>query len=290
MGKTIFKGIILAGGYGTRFLPVTKSIPKEMLPIVNLPSIHFIIEEFIEAGIKDIIVITNRNKKALEDYFDNFPELENSFKENNNNELLKKIKPHDLNVAFIRQKNMTGPGDALLLAEPFIGNSPFIVAFPDDIVLYPIGLSKQLKNLYKKYKKNIISLMEVNDDVSRYGVIIPGQELTKNSIYINGMIEKPKKGTEPSKIISIGRYLFNTEYIKILKILRKTHKHGEFFLTDAIEFMSKEKKFIGLKFSGKRLDTGDPIGYIKSILHYISLQNNYKGIIKDFLKEVNVNE
>ena len=280
------KGIILAAGYGSRFLPITKTIPKEMLPIVNLPAIHFIVEEFLEAGIKDLLVISHRNKKSLEDYFDRIPELESYFERSGKKESMNIIKPYEMNVAFIRQKEMKGPGDALLLAKPFIGNEPFVVAFPDDLIIQTQkGLTSQLIETYEKFNKNVLSIMNIEGDVSRYGVVKPGIMIDQKHFEVIDMVEKPEKGKEPSKSISIGRYLFQPELMEVLSELRKTHTGGEFYLTSGIQKLAKENKVMGCLFEGKRLDTGEPKGYIEAIIEYLKNHEEYNEIFSKIINK-----
>lgn len=280
------KGVIVAAGYGTRFLPITKTIAKEMLPLIDKPAIEFIVKEFYDAGIKDVVIVSHRKKKALEDYFDKDPELENFLPGAGKPELLKEIEPYDMNFAFVRQRQMRGTGDALLAAAPFVGDSPFIVAFPDDLIFAEKGLSTQLKEVYLKYKKSVLATMRIEGDVSRYGVIDPLEKLDAQTNLLKGMVEKPKKGTEPSNIISIGRYLFTPKIFTHLKKLMPKSIEGEFFMTDGIEKMIEERDVVSYDFDGKRLDTGKPEGYIKAIFEYMNLNKEYKKILDDTLNEM----
>ncbi len=280
------KGVILAAGYGSRFLPITKTIPKEMLPLIDIPSIQLIVEEFINSGIKDILIITSRRKKVLEDYFDREIELENNLKE----ERLKKIKDFNVNIFFTRQKYMRGTGDALLLCEPFVGKSPFVVAYPDDILISDPPFSLQM---IKEYEKSITDKNPngctvlcgeyLNGDVSRYGVM--DIEKKEGLTYVKKMVEKPKKGEEPSKYISVGRYLYTYEIFEALKEVKKSHKgNGEFFQTKPINLLAENGKVISKIFNGLRLDMGTPEGYIKSLIDYIfHIRTEYKDILIDYL-------
>uniref|UniRef100_UPI0026252D38 UTP--glucose-1-phosphate uridylyltransferase n=1 Tax=Oceanispirochaeta sp. TaxID=2035350 RepID=UPI0026252D38 len=198
------KGIIVAAGYGTRFLPVTKTIPKEMLPLINKPSISFIVEEFIQSGIKDIIVITSRRKKVLEDFFDRDVELEGIFEKEGATAKLDLISPSDARFAFIRQMEMKGTGHALLQAASLIGNEPCIVAYPDDIHMGEKPLSAQLIESYEKTGCSVLATIHNPPNLERYGVLA----LAKDGIHVTDIVEKPPIGQAPSKEVSIGRYLY----------------------------------------------------------------------------------
>lgn len=279
------KAIIIAAGYGTRFLPVTKTIPKEMLPLIDTPSIDFILKEFIESGIKDILVITSRRKKSLEDYFDRELELEYFFNEKKDLENLNKIIPKDVNIYFLRQKEMKGTGHAILICKEFIENDPFIVAYPDDIVFSSTPLTKQLIDLYNRTKSNILAVEEIEGNVSRYGVI---DYLNENNLYrINKIIEKPKPGLEPSKLVSIGRYLFIPELLSILEKEYSNHDKGEFYHINAINKMAGKGKVFACKYQGDRIDTGDKIGYFEGIIKYGLSRKDLKEDIKQILKKYN---
>ena len=282
------KGVILAAGYGTRFLPITKTIPKEMLPLIDIPSIQLIVKEFIDSGIKDILIITSRRKKVLEDFFDREIELENNL----NSGKLAKLKEFDANIFFTRQKFMGGTGDALLLCEPFVGKSPFIVAYPDDILISEPPFSLQMIEEHKKSITHnnpsgctVLCGEYIDGDVSRYGVM----DIEKNEklIYVKKMVEKPEKGKEPSNCISLGRYLYTHEIFKALKEVKKQYKeNGEFYQTEPINILAGEGKVICKIFEGLRLDTGTPEGYIKSFVDYIfHIRTEYKTLLVDYLNK-----
>lgn len=281
---TKLKGVIMAAGYGTRFFPITKSIPKEMLPIINKPAIDFILDEFQQAGIEDVIVITHRKKKCLEDYLDLDVELETFLSHENKLEAKELIQPRqNMRFTFIRQREMKGSGDALLLVEEVIGNNPFILAFPDDIVLTKDqGLSEQLIQIYEKNSdiKAILACESLKGDVFRFGVVDPGKSPHKDSTFlIEGIIEKPPKGTEPSQIISIGRYLLTPAIFDILKSLQTTHTNGEFYLTGAFNHLAQKKEVLSYLFEGDRLDIGEPESYITSLIHYIKNYTEYQYLL-----------
>jgi UTP--glucose-1-phosphate uridylyltransferase len=278
------KAIIIAAGYGTRFLPVTKTIPKEMLPLIDTPSIEFIINEFIESGIKDILIITSRRKKSLDDYFDREVELECFLKDKKDQENYNKIIPKDINLFFLRQKQMKGTGHAILICKDFIGNDPFIIAYPDDIVFSSIPLTKQLIDVYNKTHCNVLAAEEIKGDVSRYGVIDYVKE--NNQYKIKKIVEKPKAGLEPSKLISVGRYLFTPELLPILDKQYSKHTHGEFYHINSINALASDNKVFACKFQGDRIDTGEKIGYFEGIIRYglerVDLRENVKKILKKY--------
>lgn len=277
------KAIILAAGYGTRFLPITKTIPKEMLPLIDIPTIDFIIDELINSGIKDILVLTSRRKKSLEDYFDKEIELENFLRERNDKDNIKKIMSKDINIYFLRQKEMKGTGHAILQCKEFIGESPFIVVYPDDIVFSSVPLTKQLIDIYDRTKGNVLAVEEIDGDVSRYGVIdyIKEGDLLK----IKKIIEKPKKGTEPSKMISIGRYIYIPDILPILEKEYKAHTKGEFYQIGAVNKLADENKVFACKYKGERIDVGEKLGYIEGIIRYGLKREDLKEDIKRMLRK-----
>ncbi len=276
------KGIIVAAGYGTRFLPITKTVPKELLPLIDRPAIDFIVKEFIEAGIKEIVVITSRRKKALEDWFDREIELERIFIEEEKKDALALISPRaGLSVAFVRQERMLGTGQALLLAKPFIGNEPCIVAYPDDIVLGS-SLSKQLVEAHNKTGCSVMASELIEGDISRYGVL----DLAEDSLHVRGIVEKPKSGTEPSKLISLGRYLFTSEFFEILeeewnRTLAAEMPTKEFYHIGALNRLMQAGKVVHEKIAGTRLDTGEPSGYLDALIRYAKTRKDLLPVLKN---------
>jgi UTP--glucose-1-phosphate uridylyltransferase len=272
------KGVIVAAGYGTRFFPVTKTIPKEMLPLVNKPSIDFIIEEFIKSGITEILIITSRRKKTLEDYIDREFELESVLKAAGKTKELEQILPYDAEFFFVRQKEMKGTGHALLLAEPFIGNAPFVVAYPDDIHFGDVPLSRQLIDTYEKTGCAVLASIENPPNLSRYGVLALGRD----GLHVEKIVEKPAKGQEPSRIASIGRYLFIPEIFEKLKEGLKHHGTGEFYHIGGINALAGIGKVVHKTVEGERLDTGEPLGYFEAILKYAASFPEYAEIINKY--------
>ncbi len=274
------KGVIVAAGYGTRFLPITKTLPKEMLPLYDKPIIDFILDEFEEANIKDVIIITSRRKKVLEDYLDREIELEEYFSKNEKDKYKEMIKPRNLNYYFVRQKEMKGTGDALLLLKPLISEDAFLVAYPDDIVISTPGLSKSLVMEYEKTGKNILSVREENENLTRYGVIKP--RIENDIIYVEKIVEKPKQEEAPSNLVSIGRYVFTKELLELLEEDYKNHKGGEFYHINAINKLASKNKVIAKKMEGIMLDTGELESYTSSLIKYLSLKPEGKKILSNF--------
>ena len=258
------KGVIVAAGYGTRFLPVTKTIPKEMLPLVTRPSIDFIVEEFISSGITEILFITSRRKKALEDYFDREVELETAFRAAGDEKKLAKIAPPRAQCYFVRQTEMRGTGHALLQARAFIGKDPFIVAYPDDLHFGEVPLARQLIQAWEKTGCTVLATLHDPPDINRYGII----SIAPDGLHVTGIVEKPAAGQEPSREASIGRFLYTPDFLDELASQWKQHREGEFFHTPAVLALAKKGRVVFHRVEGQRLDTGEPGGYLEAIIRY----------------------
>jgi len=259
----IKKALFPAAGYGTRFLPATKSVPKEMLPVVNKPLIHYGIKECMNAGIFEIGFVTGRNKRAIEDYLDYSPELEEKIKDSSKAKLLKETNEmiNKCTFTYVRQKEMLGLGHAVLTGEPLIGNNPFAVVLADDLCVGEV-LSQMVK-LYKKYKCTIVGVEEVDKkEVNKYG-IVSGKEIENGVIMVDDMVEKPDVNKAPSNLAIIGRYILTPDIFDLLRNL-KPGKGGEIQLTDAIKMQAKEGMVIAYKFKGKRFDCGSIDGFIEA--------------------------
>ena len=282
------KGVILAAGYATRFLPASKTIPKEMFPLIDRPVIDFIVQEMVDSGIQEILLISSRRKKAMEDYFDREVELSTSLEKAKKLEKLRIIEPINASIFTLRQQFMMGTGNALMLAEPFVKDEPFIVAYPDDVVIAQENpLSLQLIETYQKTGKTTLAVQELHDqDVSRYGVIDEGQK-DGNVVEVRKMVEKPEVGTEPSKVVSYGRYLYAPEIFEALhKSAEKYDDHGEFTQTEAINWLAQEGKVNALKFEGERYDVGEPLGYVQTSVLLAMKREKFKQPMMEFLKKV----
>jgi UTP--glucose-1-phosphate uridylyltransferase len=278
------KGVIFAAGYGTRFLPASKTVPKELFPLIDVPAIDFTVKEFLDAGIEDILIITSRRKKVLEDYLDHEMELESILQQEGSEAKLKKITPLQANFHFVRQRLMKGTADALRLCKSFCGDSPFVVAYPDDLIFSKVPCAKQLIEVYEKTKKSVLSVRELPDeDVSRYGVIAYSGR--KDNIYdVTQLVEKPPKGTEPSKVVSFGRYLYTSDIFDALEDIPEA-AHGEVSQTEPLNALAKQGKVVGLEFEGTRYDVGAPFGYLTTIVEYALTRDDLAGRFKKYLNE-----
>ena len=277
------KGVILAAGYATRFLPASKTIPKEMFPLIDRPAIDFIVQEMADSGIRDILLVSSRRKKVMEDYFDREVELSSAFSESNEFEKLEVIKPIEVNIFTLRQQHMMGTGNALMLVEPFVGNEPFVVAYPDDIVLGEKPLSKQLIEAWEKTGSTVLAVKQMQEDqLSRYGVIEP--ENSGKIMKVKKMVEKPKQGAAPSRFVSFGRYLYTSDLFDALKTSDKNHSHkGEFTQTEAINHLADNGMVSAVEFEGFRYDLGEPLGFLTSAMQIGLTRPEYK---KPLLEEM----
>jgi UTP--glucose-1-phosphate uridylyltransferase len=266
---TVRKAVIPAAGLGTRFLPATKAQPKEMLPIVDKPTIQYIVEEAVGSGIEEILIITGRNKRAIEDHFDKSVELEDELENSNKDELLKIVQnvSNMVDIYYIRQKEPKGLGDAISHAKTFVGNEPFAVMLGDDIVDNEVPCLKQLINCYDKYKTSVLGVQEVDEcNVSKYG-IVKGIGIEENLYKVSDMIEKPKIEEAPSNIAILGRYIITPDIFDILEIT-KPGKGGEVQLTDALKELTKQEAVYAYCFEGKRYDVGDKLGYLQANIEF----------------------
>jgi UTP--glucose-1-phosphate uridylyltransferase len=258
------KGVIVTAGYGTRFLPVTKTIPKEMLPLVTRPSIGFIVDEFVASGITDILFVTSRRKKALEDYFDREIELETAFRAAGDGAKAAAIEPPKATCYFVRQPEMRGTGHALLLARSFVGKEPFVAAYPDDLHFGRTPLARQLIETWERTGCTVLATLHEPPDINRYGII----SIAPDGLHVTDIIEKPPKGKEPSREASIGRFLYAPDFLDELEAQWKRHGEGEFFHTPAVRELARRGRVVFRRVEGERLDTGEPAGYLEAIVRY----------------------
>jgi len=281
------KAIIPAAGLGTRFLPATKAQPKEMLPIVDKPTIQYIVEEAVKAGITDIIIISGRGKRAIEDHFDKSYELEDILSKKDKSELLKIVKniSEMANIYYVRQKEPKGLGHAILCAKSFIGNEPFAIMLGDDIVESTIPCIGQLIKVFDKYQKTIIGVQEVKKEkVSDYGIV--DCEKIDDRIYkIKDMVEKPDIDKAPSNIAILGRYIMTPGIFNLLDKEVKG-KNGEIQLTDAIEKLLETEEAYAYDFIGKRYDVGKKIGFLQATIEIALKREDLKEEFKDYLKDI----
>ena len=287
MVKKVTKAVIPAAGFGTRFLPVTKSVCKEMLPIVDKPTIQYIVEEAVAAGIRDILIVTGKNKKILEDYFDSAPELESLLEQDNKEELLRLCRSTEnmANIHYIRQSHATGFADAILLAQTFTGNEPFAVLLGDDVIYTPEGQRpaiRQLIDCFEESGKPTAAVMEVSDaDIPKYANI-KGEEAGKNRYRIEKIVEKPAAAQKFSNKAVIGRYVVDSD---IYETIRRTppSKSGEVYFTDALGLLAKENRLMGCVFEGKRYDAGNKQEYLEANIEYALRDKELSSGMKTYI-------
>lgn len=285
------KAIIPAAGLGTRFLPATKAMPKEMLPIVDKPTIQYIVEEAIESGIEDIIIVTGKGKRAIEDHFDNSFELEQNLFDKGKFELLNEVQKSSkmVDIHYIRQKEAKGLGHAIWCARKFIGNEPFAVLLGDDIVQAEKPCLKQMIEQYDRYKSSIIGVQNVpGEEVSRYG-IVDGREIENRVYSVIDLIEKPKKEEAPSNIAIMGRYILSPMIFEILNN-QKPGASGEIQLTDAIAKLNSTEAVYAYDFEGTRYDVGEKIGFIKTQLEFALQREDLREELIDYLMRLTKHE
>lgn len=287
--KKVTKAVIPAAGLGTRVLPATKAQPKEMLVIVDKPSLQYIVEELVESGITDIVIVTGRNKNSIEDHFDFSYELEHTLEKENKTVLLEKIENISsmANIFYVRQNHPMGLGHAILKAKPFIGDESFVIALGDDIVYNPERpVAKQLIENYEKYGASVVGCQEVSlDDVSKYGIVKPNEKLDEKTVSMSDFIEKPSKEEAPSKLACLGRYLLSGKIFKYLEET-KAGKGGEIQLTDAILKMLRDgEKVVAYEFQGKRYDIGNKFGLLKANIEFGLKNEETKKELREYLEQ-----
>ena len=285
----VTKAVIPAAGLGTRFLPATKAMPKEMLPLVDKPTIQFVVEEAIHSGIKDILIITGRGKRAVEDHFDKNFELEEILRKKDAKKLLEEIAiiPDDVDMHYTRQGEPLGLGHAVLCAEKHVDDEPFVVMLGDTIVLDKGLATKKLIELYGKLGESVVGIEEVpKEDVSRYGIIKP--KPVEDRLYeIKDMVEKPPVDQAPSNLSFFGRYLLHSD---IFKHLRQTQPgySGEIQLTDGMKLMLKERKIYGYLLQSRRYDIGKRLYYLEAFVDYALARDDMKEQVKEYLRGLNL--
>lgn len=285
--KKVRKAIIPAAGLGTRFLPATKAMPKEMLPIVDKPTIQYIVEEAVASGIEDIIIVTGKGKRAIEDHFDRAPELEQALASKGKHGLLEKVNySSDLaNIHYIRQKEPKGLGHAVWSARNFIGDEPFAVLLGDDIVQSETPCLKQLMDKYEETHSSIIGVQQVpSEETHRYGIIDP---IAQNGrLYeVNNFVEKPAEGTAPSNLAIMGRYVLTPEIFMLLEH-QETGAGGEIQLTDAIQKLNQTQKVFAYDFEGKRYDVGEKLGFVKTTIEFALQHEEIKNEVLKYMEEL----
>lgn len=284
--RKVRKAIIPAAGLGTRFLPATKAMPKEMLPIVDKPTIQYIVEEAIGSGIEDIIIVTGKGKRAIEDHFDNAFELETNLEQKQKYDLLEKVQaPSKVDIHYIRQKEPKGLGHAIWCARKFIGDEPFAVLLGDDLVVAETPSLQQLIEQYNKTLSSIIGVQHVPDsETHRYGIIDPGKQRANRLYEVHDFIEKPAPDKAPSNLAILGRYILMPEIFMFLENQRPG-AGGEIQLTDAIQKLNEIQRVFAYEFEGTRYDVGEKIGFIKTTIEFALKNPELREDVLDFMKE-----
>lgn len=281
------KAIIPAAGLGTRFLPATKAMPKEMLPIVDKPTIQYIVEEAIESGIEDILIVTGKGKRAIEDHFDNSYELEQNLLEKGKYDLLNEVQKSSqlVDIHYIRQKEAKGLGHAIWCARKFIGNEPFAVLLGDDIVSAQKPCLQQMMEQYERYNSSIIGVQHVADEeVSRYG-IVSGSPMEDRFYRVQHLVEKPKREEAPSNLAILGRYILSPRIFDILGS-QEPGTGGEIQLTDAIAKLNQHEAVYAYNFEGTRYDVGEKMGFIQTTIEFALQREDLRHPLLDYLTDV----
>jgi UTP--glucose-1-phosphate uridylyltransferase len=285
--KKVRKAIIPAAGLGTRFLPATKAMPKEMLPIVDKPTIQYIVEEAIASGIEDIIIVTGKGKRAIEDHFDYAHELEQNLMDKGKFELLEKVH-YSTNLAdihYIRQKEPKGLGHAVWCARNFIGDEPFAVLLGDDIVQSNTPCLKQLINQYEETLSSVIGVQSVPDgETHRYGIVEPSVQDGRR-YQVENFVEKPALGTAPSNLAIMGRYILTPEIFMFLD-QQEQGAGGEIQLTDAIQKLNQIQRVFAYDFEGKRFDVGEKLGFVKTTIEFALQNEEINDELLEYLKQI----
>ncbi len=283
----IRKAVITAAGWGTRFLPVTRSQPKEMLPLVETPLIQYSVEEAVRSGIEQIIMVTAMGKRAIEDYFDRFMELEYYLQRKGETELLRKMLEISsmIDICVVRQKEQLGLGHAILMAKDVVGGEPFAVILPDDVIESNIPVLKQMIDVYNHYGSGVVAVERVADqDTRNYGIIQP--KPVKDRVYqVLGLIEKPEPQAAPSRLGVVGRYILPPRIFEILTYT-PADKNGEIQLTDALNLLLKEQELSAYEIDGVRYVAGTPLGWLKANVSLALKRDDIGPEFKDYLKKI----
>jgi len=287
---SVKKAIIPAAGLGTRFLPATKAQPKEMLPIVDKPTIQYIIEEAVASGIEEILIITGRNKRAIEDHFDKSVELELELEAHGKKDLLKMVRDisNMVNIHYIRQKEPRGLGHAINCARAFVGNEPFAVMLGDDVVDAKVPCLRQLIDCYDEYRTTILGVQQVpQQDVSKYG-IVKGTFIEDSVYKVKDLVEKPSSEEAPSNIAILGRYIITPEIFNILDTT-KPGKGNEIQLTDALKTLMNKEAMYAYTFEGRRYDVGDKMGFLQATVEFALKRNDINKQFMEYLLTIKDN-
>jgi UTP--glucose-1-phosphate uridylyltransferase len=281
------KAVIPVAGLGTRFLPATKTVPKELLPIVDIPSIQYVVQEAVDAGIEEIIFVTGRGKDSIEDHFDEAPELEQLLATRGNHEMAQTLRKiaEMTEVVSVRQKKPLGLGHAVLCARDLVGDEPFAVMLADDLIESEVPGIRQLIDIFEETSESVIALMEVpQSEVHQYGVI-KGREIKKRLYQVEATVEKPLAKDAPSRMAIIGRYVLRPEIFQILKNL-PPGRGGEIQLTDGLSQLVRERKIFGCEFVGDRFDIGDKFGFVRATVAYALKRPDLRDKVLQYLKSI----
>jgi len=288
--QKVRKAVIAAAGFGTRFLPQTKAMPKEMLPLVDKPLIQYGVEEAMNSGIQNIIIVTGRGKSSIEDHFDVSFELEQLLESKGKNDLLSMVRGISdmIDISYIRQKEALGLGHAILRAKELVGNEPFAAVLSDDVIASETPCVRQLLDVYEFYGASVLALMEVpRDQISAYGVVdaepVPDNGRQNRLFRIRNMVEKPKAEDAPSNLAIIGRYILTPEIFSCVESI-EPGSGGEIQLTDALKYMLRNRPIYGLKFEGTRYDAGDKLGFLKATVEFALARHDLGQPFRAYLK------
>jgi len=289
--RKISKAVVACGGYGTRFLPITKAVPKEMLPIVDKPTVAYIVDEMIDSGIKDILIILGNGKESIRKYFSKRLDLEKFLLDNKNKEALNLIQgiSRNANISFVIQERPNGSADAVYHAKRFTQNEPFVLAWGDDLIFSYAPIARQLIETYDILQRSILGVQEfLGSDITKYGVINPvlnAENMPKRTHKVKEIVEKPPLESLPSRFAALGRYILTPDIYQAIERL-KPAKNGEYQLTDAINHLANEGKMHAYEFTGQRYDLGDKFGFLKANIEFALRNNELQDKTKDYLKHI----
>ena len=283
----IRKAVIPVAGLGTRFLPATKTVPKELLPIVDIPAIQYVVQEAVDSGISEVIFVTGRGKDSIEDHFDEIPELEQVLEERGQKEAVQNLRQiaEMIEVVSVRQKKPLGLGHAVFCARDLVGDEPFAVLLSDDLIEAPVPCLRQLMEIFAEKRESVLALRRVPEDqVRRYG-IVQGKQLTKGLYEVENMMEKPQPHETPSRLAIIGRYILRPEIFSLLENVTPG-KGGEIQLTDGISQLARQRKVYGYEFEGEHYDIGDKFGFVRATVAYALKRPELKEQTREYLQAV----
>lgn len=283
----IRKAVIPVAGLGTRFLPATKTVPKELLPIVDIPAIQYVVQEAVDSGISEVIFVTGRGKDSIEDHFDEIPELEQVLEERGQKEAVQNLRQIAamIEVVSVRQKKPLGLGHAVFCARDLVGDEPFAVLLSDDLIEASVPCLRQLMEIFEEKRESVLALRRVPEDqVRRYG-IVQGKQLTKGLYEVENMMEKPQPHETPSRLAIIGRYILRPEIFSLLENVTPG-KGGEIQLTDGISQLARQKKVYGYEFEGEHYDIGDKFGFVRATVAYALKRPELKEQTREYLQAV----